>query len=400
LFIIIKTISLKGHEYYMQLNNGGNAIKILTITAAIIIIVAVSTASSLRPNQDFAPVAAQNVSFAKEVSSGLTKVKHSALDFIESGEILTVPEIVQKIKPSVVGICTTFTDEKRGTGTGIIISEDGLIATNCHVVEENSDECMQKASDIIVVLPDKTEHKARVLGTDPQTDLAVIDIDVSGLPAAKFGDSSKVLEGSDAIAVGNPLGLELYGTVTKGIISALERTITVGDSEMTLFQTDAAINPGNSGGPLCNLSGEVIGINSSKIISIYAEGIGFAIPSNAAEPVIADLIEFGYVRGRPAFGFSGENIDEYSGIAYGVPAGILVRFIAPNSSAAKSELKVGDIIVKADDKTICDIHDLSDIKKELRVGDDINLTVYRPDGNCLKNVKITLRERGESAEYR
>jgi serine protease Do len=372
----------------MQLNNGGNTIKILTLTAAIIIIVVISTASSLRPNQDFAPVSAQNVSL----------IKHSALDFIESKEILTVPEIVQLIKPSVVGICTTFTDEKLGTGTGIIISEDGLIATNCHVVEENSDGRMQKASDIIVVLPDKSEHKAKVLGTDPQTDLAVIDIDVSGLPAAKFGDSSKVLEGSDAIAVGNPLGLELYGTVTKGIISALERTITVGDSEMTLFQTDAAINPGNSGGPLCNLSGEVIGINSSKIISIYAEGIGFAIPSNAAEPVIADLIEFGYVRGRPAIGFSGENIDECN--MYGVPHGVIVRFIAENSSAAKSDLKVGDIIVKADGKTICNIHDLSDIKKELRVGDNINLTVYRADANCLKNVKITLRERGESAEYR
>jgi serine protease Do len=394
----------------MQLNNGGNSIKILALTTAIIIIVVISTASSLRPNQDFAPVAAINVteekSSAKEISDNsrssivLSQIKHSALDFIESGETLTVPEIVQKIKPSVVGICTTFTDEKRGTGTGIIISEDGLIATNCHVVEENSNGLTQKASDIIVVLPDKSEHKATVLGTDPQTDLAVIDIDVKGLSAAKFGDSSKVLEGSDAIAVGNPLGLELYGTVTKGIISALERTITVGDSEMTLFQTDAAINPGNSGGPLCNLSGEVIGINSSKIISIYAEGIGFAIPSNAAEPVIADLIEYGYVRGRPAIGFSGENVDEYSSIAYGVPMGILVRFIAPNSSAAKSELKVGDIIIKAGDKTICNIHDLSDIKKELRVGDEINLTVYRNDGNCLKNVKITLCERNESAEYR
>jgi serine protease Do len=337
---------------------------------------------------------------AKRSLPVFTQIKHSALDFIESGETLTVPEIVQRIKPSVVGICTTFTDDKRGTGTGIIISEDGLIATNCHVVEENSDGFMQKASDIIVVLPDKSEHKATVLGTDPQTDLAVIDIDVSGLPAAKFGDSSKVLEGSDAIAVGNPLGLELYGTVTKGIISALERTITVGDSEMTLFQTDAAINPGNSGGPLCNLSGEVIGINSSKIISIYAEGIGFAIPSNAAEPVIADLIEFGYVRGRPAIGFSGENVGEYRSSEYGVPMGVLVRFIAPNSSAEKSDLRVGDIIIKADGKTICDIHELSDIKKELRVGDEISLTVYRPDGNCLMNISITLRERGESAEYR
>jgi serine protease Do len=374
----------------MQLNNGGYRFKILAITTAIIIIVVLSTASKLMPNQDFAPVIVHNAS----------QVKHSALDFIDSGETYTVPEIVKMIKPSVVGICTTFTDEKRGTGTGIIISEDGLIATNCHVVEDNINGEMLKASSITVVLPDKSEHKAIVLGTDPQTDLAVIDIDVNGLDPAKFGDSSKVLEGADAIAIGNPLGLELYGTVTKGIISALGRTILVGDSEMTLFQTDAAINPGNSGGPLCNSSGEVIGINSSKIISIYAEGIGFAIPSNAAEPVIADLIEYGYVRGRPAIGFSGENVDEYSSITYGVPMGVLVRFIAPDSSASKSNLKVGDIIIKADNETVCNMQDLTAIKKAMAVGDTLTLTVYRSDGNCLKDIKITLRERNQSALYR
>jgi serine protease Do len=377
----------------MKYNNSGNIFKIFAVTAAVITIVTFTTASALMPNRDFAPVVitAENVS------------KRSALDFIDSNSgstELTVPEIVQKIKPSVVGICTTFTDDKKGTGTGIIISEDGLIATNCHVVEDNDGGQPQKASDIMVVLPDKTTHKATVLGTDPQTDLAVIDIDVKGLPAAKFGDSSKVCEGADAIAVGNPLGLELYGTVTKGIISALGRTITVGDSEMTLFQTDAAINPGNSGGPLCNVFGEVIGINSSKIISIYAEGIGFAIPSNAAEPVIADLIQFGYVRGRPAIGFSGEDVDSFNADAFGVPMGILVRFIAPDSAAALSELKVGDIIVKASGESVCNMDELTKIKKDLKVGDTLKLMVYRPEEQTLLNVNIKLKERSESASYR
>jgi serine protease Do len=374
----------------MRFNNSALLIKILAVCAAIITITAFTTAAAMMPNQDFNPVSVEAANISKK----------TALDFIKSDKTLTVPEIVQLIKPSVVGICTTFSDEKKGTGTGIIISEDGLIVTNCHVVEDNLMDGMVKASDVSVVLPDKSVHRATVLGTDPETDLAVIDIDVKGLTAAKFGNSGEVKEGADAIAVGNPLGLELYGTVTKGIISALNRTITVGDSEMTLFQTDAAINPGNSGGPLCNTAGEVIGINSSKIISIYAEGIGFAIPSNAAEPVIADLIEFGYVRGRPAIGFSGEDVDAFNADTYGVPMGVLVRFIAPGSSAQSSELKVGDIIIKADGKSVCTMTELTKIKKALQVGDKLYLTIYRSSENTMLNLSITLKERSESANYR
>jgi serine protease Do len=381
----------------MRYNNGNNILKILIVSSAIIMIVAVTTAASLMPEKDISPV--YSASF----------IEKSALDFVDNDENLTVPEIVDRIKPSVVGICTTFSDEKKGTGTGIIISEDGLIATNCHVVEDTDNGLTPhggvagfgvKASDITVVLPDKSVHKATVLGTDPETDLAVIDIDVKGLPAAKFGDSSKVREGADAIAVGNPLGLELYGTVTKGIISALGRTIVVGDSEMTLFQTDAAINPGNSGGPLCNAFGEVIGINSSKIISLYAEGIGFAIPSNAAEPVIADLIKFGYVRGRPAIGFSGEDLSPLSAAACNLPAGILVRYVAPGSAASRSGMKVGDIVVKADGNTISAVSELTKLKKTLEIGDKMTLTAYRPTDNSLLTFTVTLSERAESSIYR
>jgi serine protease Do len=390
----------------MRFNSGNNILKMLIVSAAIIVIVTVTTAASLTPRSTLAPV---NI-YASNVS------KKSALDLIkgDSGEPMTVPEIVDRIKPSVVGICTTFSDEKKGTGTGIIISEDGLIATNCHVVEDteasilpgSSARTSVKASDITVVLPDKSVHKATVLGTDPETDLAVIDIDMEGLTPATFGDSSKVREGADAIAVGNPLGLELYGTVTKGIISALGRTITVGDSEMTLFQTDAAINPGNSGGPLCNAAGEVIGINSSKIISIYAEGIGFAIPSNAAEPVIADLIAVGYVRGRPAIGFSGTNLDSVMGasdtlaLAHPLPVGILVRYVAPGSAASKAGLRVGDIVIKADGNSISTISELTKLKKNMKIGDRMTLSAYRPAENALLTFNVTLSERAESSIYR
>jgi serine protease Do len=378
----------------MQPNNGNNIFKILVVSAAVIMIVAVTTAAKLIPDKN-APLT--------PVSVSADVAKRSALDFIGNNEHLTVPEIVDRIKPSVVGICTTFSDEKKGTGTGIIISEDGLIATNCHVVEDSDDGLGRmgvKASDITVVLPDKSVHKATVLGTDPETDLAVIDIDVKGLTAAPFGDSTLVREGADAIAIGNPLGLELYGTVTKGIISALGRTITVGDSEMTLFQTDAAINPGNSGGPLCNTFGEVIGINSSKIISLYAEGIGFAIPSNAAEPVIADLIEYGYVRDRPAIGFSGEDISSLMSAYNGIPQGVRVCYVAPGSAASRCGLRSGDIVVKADGNTIGAMTELLKIKKNHQIGDKMTLTAYRPSDNALLTFNVTLSERAESSIYR
>ncbi len=205
---------------------------------------------------------------------------------------LTVPEIVKKAKPSVVGIISEFPDGTKCTGTGIIISESGNIVTNAHVIQNVCENDTMRAESVKAVLSDESEYSAEMIGADTPSDLAVIRIsadDVQLFPA-ELGDSDSLVEGETAVAIGNPLGLELYGSTTCGIISALGRTITVGGYEMTLIQTDAAINPGNSGGPLLNCRGEVIGINSSKIISDNAEGLGFAIPISDAKPIIEQLL--------------------------------------------------------------------------------------------------------------
>ena len=240
---------------------------------------------------------------------------------------LSVPEIVKKAKPSVVGISSAFGEDSVGTGTGIIMSEDGYIVTNAHVVQDSSDGKHTPAESVTVVLADKSEYPAQVIGADSRTDLAVVKINGNGknFSAAEFGDSCRLAEGELAVAIGNPLGFELYGSITCGIISALDRTITIDEYEMTLIQTDAAINPGNSGGPLLNRFGQVVGINSSKIISDHAEGLGFAIPISSARPVIDDLIENGYVTGRPRIGISGEDIGEENARYYDLPEGVYVR---------------------------------------------------------------------------
>lgn len=205
---------------------------------------------------------------------------------------LTVPEIVKKAKPSVVGIISEFPDGTKCTGTGIIISESGNIVTNAHVIQNVCENDTMRAEKVRAVLSDESEYSAEMIGADTPSDLAVINISADNVQLfpAELGDSDNLAEGETAVAIGNPLGLELYGSTTCGIISALGRTITVSGYEMTLIQTDAAINPGNSGGPLLNCRGEVIGINSSKIISDNAEGLGFAIPISDAKPIIERLL--------------------------------------------------------------------------------------------------------------
>ena len=205
---------------------------------------------------------------------------------------LTVPEIVKKAKPSVVGIISEFPDGTKCTGTGIIISDSGNIVTNAHVIQNVCENDTMRAEKVRAVLSDESEYSAEIIGADTPSDLAVININTDNVQLfpAELGDSDSLAEGETAVAIGNPLGLELYGSTTCGIISALGRTITVSGYEMTLIQTDAAINPGNSGGPLLNCRGEVIGINSSKIISDNAEGLGFAIPISDAKPIIERLL--------------------------------------------------------------------------------------------------------------
>ncbi len=325
------------------------------------------------------------------VSENVQGEYKSVISFSSQAKTMSVPEIVRKVKPSVVGISSSF-HGTNGTGTGIILSSDGYIVTNAHVVRSSAEGSAALAEQVMVVLSDKQEYQAQIVGVDPRTDLAVLKINVGGkkLPAAEFGDSTSIAEGELAVAIGNPLGFELYGSVTCGIISALNRTITIEEYEMNLIQTDAAINPGNSGGPLLNSCGQVIGINSSKIISDYAEGLGFAIPITSAKPIIDDLIENGYVTGRARIGISGEDVGESNAKHYDLPEGVYVRYIEKNSAAEASGIEVGDIIVAAEGKNITTMRELNKIKESFGSGDEMSIRVFR-DGKTL-DINVLLGE--------
>ena len=296
---------------------------------------------------------------------------------------LTVPEIAAKVGPSCVGVINKtkvtpqryydpFTGryyytsdpnsdelQEQGSGSGIIISTDGYIVTNHHVIDG--------ASEISVILNTGDECVAKLVGADSKSDLAVLKIEKSGLPAATLGNSDELQVGELAVAIGNPLGQELAGSVTAGVISALNRKMTVDNKDYNLVQTDAAINPGNSGGALVNKYGEVIGINTIKLSSTEVEGIGFAIAITEAKPIIDDLMSNGYVSGRPLVGISvSENRN-----------GLTVEQIAEGSGAEAAGMQIGDLIVKADGKTVKTSKELNEIRDKKSPNDVLKLTVIR-----------------------
>lgn len=303
-----------------------------------------------------------------------------------SDQSLSVSDINSAVSPAVV-LITGTNMYGTGQGTGMIIRDDGYILTNAHVVED--------FSELTVTLNDEneTEYDATLVGYDDTTDIAVIKIDATDLPTVTFGTSSGLEVGESVVVIGNPLGEEFSGSVTTGIISALDRKVEFDDGQVyTYIQTDAAINSGNSGGPLVNMSGQVIGINSAKIDSSIAEGMGFAIPIDTAVPVINDLIENGYVSGRPYIGISGESIDEQYSQYYKLPEGVHVVSIASGSPAADSDLQVDDIITAIDGTEVTSIGELNNIKNQYSPGDKVELTVYRYSTKKTFTVKITLAE--------
>lgn len=314
-------------------------------------------------------------------------------DSASGQEPLSMVEIARRVGPAVVGITATgqsasnlgifsMPQETQSSGSGIIISSDGYIVTNNHVVSG--------ATKLKVTLNTLDEYDAKLIGTDPQTDLAVIKIEASGLTAAVLGNSSDVEVGEVAIAIGNPLGQELAGTVTTGIISATNRNVTVDGVEYTLLQTDAAINNGNSGGALVNAYGEVIGINSVKMSSTGVEGLGFAIPSDTAKPIISDLMSYGYVKGRPVIGITGRNITQEMSSYYDLPIGVYISSVAEFSAAETAGLKPGDVIIKCDGKTIETMEELNEARDQHQVGDVLTLTVVR--NGSKSDIQVTLGE--------
>jgi serine protease Do len=346
-------------------------------------------------------------------NSTLTAEATSLFGLKEGGDELTPAEIYAKVEPSVVGISATCevvqessndiysyfgwggnsgsnqqTYTATSTGTGIIMSEDGYILTNAHVIED--------ATEVTVVLNNDEEYTATIIGSDTSADIAVLKIQASGLTAAEFGDSDDLVVGDYAYAIGNPLGFELSNTFTPGVISGLDRTITINDNTMNLIQTSAAINSGNSGGPLVNSKGQVIGIVSSKMSSSYSsseasiEGLGFAIPITQAKSIIDDLTTFGYVTGRPQLGITAEDITESMSRYYNVPVGVYIRFMEQDGAAAESGLQVGDIITGVNGETITTASDLSAKIKEYNAGDTIEITYYR--NNEELTAQVTLHE--------
>ncbi|MCX4256858.1 MAG: trypsin-like peptidase domain-containing protein [Oscillospiraceae bacterium] len=327
-------------------------------------------------------------------------------------------EVIQRATPSVTLITSVFSESGKGTGTGIVLSSDGYIITNCHVIE-NSYQTLQsnggnpfdnpfsffgggyetitkteRASEVAVTLYDGSEHKAEIIGSDENTDLAILKIDAEGLIPAVLGNSDDLKLGERAITLGYPLGLGL--SASGGMISGLEKEITAELSNgktaaMTLIQTDASINPGNSGGPLLNGRGEVIGITSSKIANSSVEGIGFAIPISDAMPILDDLMNKGYVA-TPKIGISGTDISPAVKRYYNLPVdkGVLVASVEEGSCADIAGIEEGDVIVAADGKDITDFDALVAAKNSHKPGETMTVTLARSDGNI--DIQITLDE--------
>ncbi|MDO5125216.1 MAG: trypsin-like peptidase domain-containing protein [Ruminococcus sp.] len=322
-------------------------------------------------------------------------------------DAMQITEIVKKVSPSVVGI-SCMTNSGTATGTGIIMSEDGYIITNAHVIDgaqavsvvlpsnytEEKDDSSGKLDNLLKKDDDDKTIKAEIIGKDIQTDIAVIKIDKKDLTPVEFGTSAEVLVGEVSIVIGNPLGFNLANTVTAGIISATDRSLTIEDRTMNLIQTDASINSGNSGGPLINAYGQVIGITSAKVASTYGEGLGFAIPIDEALPIVKDLMENGYVTGRPTLGISGMNISEIYSQYYDIPRGFIVKSVQPGSAAESAGIVVDDIIIGIEGNLIESIEEFNNIKEKYKAGDKITVSLYRNEK--IVDVDVILGEDIES----
>ncbi len=323
---------------------------------------------SLNPANDTAVnIAAPSTDDRLPTASG---VEPGNLSISEESEMLTLQQIYQKMIVCVASI-SAVSDTSVSSGSGIVLTEDGYIATNAHVISG--------ASVIRVTLHDEMQYEARLIGSDAVSDLAVLKIEATGLAAAEFGDSDLLQVGDSVVAIGDPLGAELRGTMTDGIISAINRDLQVDGRSMTLIQTNAALNEGNSGGPLINMQGQVIGINTMKMSSSYSsiEGLGFAIPSTLAIPILDELMAQGYISGRPALGFDGITVPSYARIYYRLPAGVYVQDVESGSSAAQQGISPGDVVTEFNGEAIESLDDLKKATNACSAGDTISVVIYR-----------------------
>lgn len=316
---------------------------------------------------------------------------------------LSAETIYANVSSSVVGVVVYDTQadiisDPVSEGSGIIISEKGYIVTNSHVVGNS------KQNNIKIVLNTNEEFSGKVIGYDSKTDIAVIKVDKTGLKPATFGNSDEVKVGASALALGNPLGLNFASSLTRGIVSAVNRFSGGATNSLVKYiQTDAAINPGNSGGPLINMYGQVIGINSSKIAVAHCEGMGFAIPSNTVKSVVDDIIEKGYVSGRVRLGLSGKMVSNYQAQIYNVPVGIIVSEISKDSNLPASGVQTGDIITKINNVSVTSLDAFYAELYTHKPGESVKLSIYRPSSNRLVSNSfdvnvVLLEDKGETQD--
>jgi serine protease Do len=310
----------------------------------------------------------------------------------EHGEILTAQEIYQQVNPAVVAVLVQRED-KMSLGTGVIFREDGYVITNQHVLEGAS-ECM-------VVLANEYYYPAKYVASDIDNDLGILKIDSElyqdevTFPVAEFGDSDGLVVGDKVYAIGNPLGFELRGTLTDGIVSAIDRDVWVDNRYMTLIQTNAALNSGNSGGPLINEYGQVVGINVIKMTSKYnnVEGLGFAIPSTYMERIINDLLAYGELQPEPLLGITVLTVAEE--VEEGV-WGLRVEEVTPGSSGDVAGVRAGDFLLTADGETLSSSQDLLRIRRQHYLGDEMPVTLWR-NGEILE-VTVVMKDAVEAEE--
>ena len=285
---------------------------------------------------------------------------------------LSLQELYAACADSIVGI-TAYPEDQDGYywGTGVIADEAGLIVTNAHVIEG--------CASAEVTLYNNESYEALLVGADAVSDLALLKIDCSGLPAASFGDISSLSVGDPVAAIGNPLSEEFRSTLTNGIISAIDRGMNYNGHTMSLLQTNAAINEGNSGGALFNMYGQVVGITNMKMMSYFSsiEGIGFAIPSSTVKAVVDQLAENGEVRGRPSIGITVGAIPQEAVENYELPEGLYISAVAENSDAAAQGIREGDILLAIDGQSVSTTEEVAAIRDTKGVGDSLRFTIWR-----------------------
>ena len=298
---------------------------------------------------------------------------------------LSLQEIYTRNISSVVSI-SCQSSRASASGTGVVLTADGYLVTNAHVVDG--------ASTIQVLLTDDRSFSARLVGIDAVSDLAVLHIDCTDLTPAQFGDSATLRVGDSVVAIGDPLGVEFRGTYTNGIVSAINRDVEMNGRTMTLIQTNAALNSGNSGGPLINCYGQVIGINTMKIGTFTdnagVEGLGFAIPSAQVKEIVDQIVDQGYVSGRPTLGISGEALSTFYQHYYRIPAGLFITEVNEGSDADSKGIQEGDIILYVGDDRITSMDELKSALYDCEVGQSVDLILYRRDQQY--RVSLTLSE--------